>query len=240
MAIPHVVALYQWLRGKPGVSLPTLNDQLAQEELDEVMVQSKLNKDVFVRVARLKALGQKPNAKDLKSAWFDSPEDYDGLSDFIGFIQDQNEQAHPNSLQVTLNYLLLHPETATNSLEAFNTLFEAWLTSKPEEAIAFYEDEDIQEKLSSNPQEIHFTFGRRVTEYYQQKARALFKPITNPLGLIPLFAEHYDNPPRIAAFIIGLLECGVKTDVIIKSGLLHEYLLGNIDRMDTSDNSVNI
>src|SRR3990167_9307869 len=119
MAIPHVVALYQWLRGKPGASLPALGDDaFTATELDESTEQSAANKRIFVKIAQLRALKQEPDAKDLKSAWFDSSEDYAGLVDFIEFIRGQNEQAHPNPLQVTLSYLLQHPETATNSLDA--------------------------------------------------------------------------------------------------------------------------
>src|SRR3990167_1740627 len=239
MAIPHVVALYQWLRGKPGASLPALGDDaFTATELDESTEQSAANKRIFVKIAQLRALKQEPDAKDLKSAWFDSSEDYAGLVDFIEFIRGQNEQAHPNPLQVTLSYLLQHPETATHSLDAFNILLMIWLSTKPNEGCAWYEDDDVQETLLSNHQEIHLALGRQVTEHYQQEARALFKSVENPLGLLPLFAEHYDNPQRIAAFIIGLLERKVTADVIIKSGLFHEYLLGNIDRMGTSSNPV--
>lgn len=237
MTIPHVVALYQWLRAKPGASLPALDDYaFAAAELDETTKQSAANKRIFVKIARLRALKQEPDAKDLQSVWFESSEDYDGLANFIASIQSQGEQVHKTS-KITLNYLLLHPEIATKPLDVFNTLFGTWLTSNPNEACAWYEDDDTQ-KILSNHQEIHFALGRLLTEHYLQEARALFKLVTNPIGLMPLFAEHYDNPQIIAAFIIGLLECGVKADVIIKSGLLHEYLFGNIDRMGADNNPV--
>src|SRR3990167_2224509 len=259
MAIPYVVALYQWLRSKPDVNfpilddylddyfaqVPILNDHFAQEELDEVMAQSKLNNDIFARVARLKALGQKPNPKDLKTAWFASSEDYDGLADFVEFIRGQNEQAHHNSLQVTLSYLLQHPETAANSLNAFTMLFLTWLRVYPKGAIAWYEDDDVQEALLSTRQEIHFVLVRQLTEYYQQEARALFKSVTNPLWLVPLFAEHYDNPQRMASFILCLLEQGTTpakrneiADKIIQSGLLHEFFLNHAGFMGDANNPV--
>src|SRR3990167_2368223 len=223
MAIPHIVALYQWLRGKPGVSFSIPSDHAFAAKLHEVITQSKANKDIFIKkVARLRAFGQEPDANDLKSIWFDNSEDYDGLTSIVEFMQDQFEQGHPNFLQVTLNYLFQHPEIATNLFDTFNMLFATWLSANPNGGCAWYEDDDIQEKLSKH-QGIHLALGRLVTEHYQHEAQALFKSVTNPLGLIPLFAEHYDNPQRIAAFILGLLECGVTADVIIKSDFLHQY-----------------
>ena len=77
MAIPHIVALYQWLRSKPGMSFPLLSDgAFAPEVIDEASMQSTTNKDIFIkRLARLKAAKQMPTPKDLQLAWFDNSED---------------------------------------------------------------------------------------------------------------------------------------------------------------------
>ncbi len=245
MAIPHVVALYQWLRGKSDISIPILNDYFAQEELDEVMAQSKFNHHIFARIARLKAFGENPNPNDLKTAWFTNSEDYDGLADFVKFIRGQNEQAHHNPLQVTLIYLLQNPETAINPLNAFNMLFLTWLNVYPKGAIAWYENDDIQKTLLSTRQEIHLALGRELTKYFRQEAHVLFASVANPIGLIPLFAEYYDNPQRLATFILCLLEQGTTlakrneiADKIIESGLLHEFLLTHAGFMDDVNNRV--
>src|SRR3990167_4491909 len=229
MAIPHVVALYQWLRGKPGASLPALGDNaFAAAELDETTKQSAANKRIFVKIAQLRALRQEPDAKDLQSVWFDNAKDYDGLAHFIEFIQSQGELGKNNPLQTTLNYLLQHPETAANPLNTFERLFVSFVLSTTREAFVWYEDDDTQEKLSTH-QDIHLALRRLVIECYQQEADALFTSVTNPLGLIPLFAEHYDNPQRIAVFMLCLLKQGATpamrneiADKIIQSGLLHE------------------
>jgi hypothetical protein len=154
------------------------------------------------------------------------------LADFVAFIRGQNEQAHHHPLQATLSYLLQHPDTATNPLDAFNMLFLTWLNDNPKGAIAWYEDDDIQEALLSTRQEIHAALGRQRTEYYRQEARVLFASVANPIRLIPLFAEYYDNPQRLATFILCLLEQGATlakgneiADKIIGSGLLHEFFL---------------
>ena len=188
MAIPHVVKLYQWLRGKPGVRLPILGDHaFAAIELDETSKQSATNKRIFMRIARLRVHKEEPDTKDLQSAWFNNQEDYNGLAHFIEFIQSQGELGKHNPLQTTLNYLLQSPETAANPLNTFKILFVSWIVSTTREACAWYEDDDIQEKLSTH-QDIHLALGRLVTEYYQQEARAQFKSVTNPLKLIPLFS----------------------------------------------------
>lgn len=245
MAIPHVVALYQWLRGKPEVSLPALDDNaFGAAELEESTKQFAANKAIFVKLARLRAFKQGHDTKDLKSVWFDNSEDYEELNNFIEFIQNQTEAVRRSPSQLILNYLLLHPETAANPMDAFNTFFATWLASNSKDAIAFYEDDDIQEKLS-NHQVIQFAFGRQVTLHYQQEARVLFESVTNPLGLISLFAEHYDNPQRMAAFILYLLEQGATpakrneiANKIFQSGLLHEFLLAHVGFMSTDDNPV--
>ena len=105
MAIPHVVALYQWLRSKPDMNFPMLNDgAFAPEVIDEASMQSTTNKDIFIkRVARLKKFNQNPDADALKLAWFDNSDDYDGLNDFIGFIH-HNQYCH----QTILTPLTLH------------------------------------------------------------------------------------------------------------------------------------
>ena len=115
MAIPHVVAVYQWLRTKPGTSLPALDDKaFAATNLEETTRQVVANKRIFVKIAQLRALKQEPDAKYLESAWFNNSEDYDGLVNFIEFIQSQGKLGDHNLLQTTLNYLLQHPETVNS------------------------------------------------------------------------------------------------------------------------------
>lgn len=247
MAIPHIVALYQWLLSKESRGFPVLSDDnFTTEVMEEAKTQSLLNKEIFIkRIARLRGMKQTPAPEDLESAWFDNSEDYAGLSDFIGFIHDQitEEQQHP--LQLTLNYLLIHPETATHPLEAFNTLFTAWMAANPIAAVTWYEDEATQEKLLSISQETRLAIGKVLGEHYLQESRELFKSIEHPIGLIPLFAEYYDNPDRTAAFILFLLEQGTtpkeKSEIagkIIQSGLLHEFFLTHARFMESRDNPV--
>jgi len=240
MAIPPVVTVYQWLRNKPGIGLMLSDGDFAPDKLAAANMESRPNLDSFMKYSRVRTLRSKRKVIDVEleeSVWFDDYYDYAGLSDFIQFIHHQITEKHHHPLQVTLDYLLLHP-TAASSLEKFSTLFAAWMASNPVDAIAWYEDEGIQEKLLLIHQETHVGLGKLLVEHYLQEARILFQSVAHPLGLIPLFAEHYDNPQRMVAFIIGLLEQKVKAGVIVKSGLLHEYLLGNIYRMGTDDNPV--
>ena len=185
MATPYIVLLYQWLRSnKANVSLRIPSDDaFVTVDLNETIKQFALNKAVFTKIARLKKLDQ--DISNLESTWFDCSEDYDGLNNFIGFIQTKAKLEHYNHLQITLNYLLIHPETATKTFDIFNTLFTKWLAAKPQEACAWYENDDVQMKLLSMPQAIYLALGIPLTEHYQQQTRALFALVTNPIGLIP-------------------------------------------------------
>lgn len=239
MAIPRLVFFYQWLRGKQGIECPTLSTNiLSVEALDEALAQLGPNQKTYEnRIARIRAQHQKPDAQALETAWFDNVEDYTGLRQFIEVLKPQAE-AGQLRLQVILNQLLAHPEVAANPRETFNTLFARWLVANPNEAIAWY-DEDTKEKLFSIDSGISSAISKLVTEHYLQEARILFQLIDNPAGLIPLFAEHYGNPERIAAFIVALLECKVLTQTIISSGLFHEFFLTHAGFMDDVNHPVN-
>jgi hypothetical protein len=248
MAIPHVVRLYQWLRSKPNTPFPTLSDiAFSPIVILDAIMQSKKNQLFFMRkVAHIKHLQHIPKVEDLKLAWFDNSEDYTGLSHFIGFILEQvtkEEQQHP--LQLTLNYLLIQLETATHPLEAFNTIYTAWMASNPIAAVTWYEDEATEKKLLLISQEPRLAIAKVLVEHYLQESRDLFKLVENPLGLISLFSEFYYNPQRTAAFILCLLEHPSTSDEmseiddkIIQSGLLHEFFLTHAGFMRSHDNPI--
>lgn len=244
MAVPKIVVFFQWLRGKHGVESPILHDMtFTSNLLDEFINLSAENEKEFLRTQRLKALNQPISKNELKSVWFDAKEDYDSLQNLIGFIR---ANPHSQPLQVILAFMMRNPEIAAHSTQAFSLLFSAWLKLNPVDAIAWYEDEPTwyQDKAASEAFlaaiiEAHLVLGKLVVEHYLIETRVLFQNVLNPMGLIPLFAEYYENPQRIAAFIVHLLEKGSTNEMrdnitirIIKSQLLHDFFMSHACFMD--------
>src|SRR3990167_9821397 len=205
MAIPHIVALYQWMHDKTKIDFPVFDDT------------------IFI-AADL----------DLKTSCFDHVEDYAGLAHFVAFVRGQSKQALSNPWQVILSYLIQHPTTAVHDLDVVNLLFMAYLAAKPQDAMTWYEDEDLQELLLSTHPETHFTLGKLVTEHYVKETYELFRIIKEPLVFISLWTSYYDNPRRMAALILCLLEQRemhpmsrntMRGDELIRSGFLHHYIL---------------
>lgn len=129
--------------GKQGTHLPQLDldsSVMSAQAIEHLLPELEKNKKIYeTKIARMKTIGQQPDAAFLKTAWFDTSEDYEN---FLAFINEIKNKSTPgmNPWQAVLQSLLALPPEITHP-QALQSFFSQWLTISPADAIAWYEHE---------------------------------------------------------------------------------------------------
>ncbi|MCX7115124.1 MAG: hypothetical protein NTW08_04385 [Gammaproteobacteria bacterium] len=150
------------------------------------------------------------------------------LERYLKFIETcetylQKEQTLPIDL-LLLKIVLAHAQMHKHA----HTVFDAWLKHDPVLALQFYEEYLIAslQVVDDETQNESAVVGMGVVcvRYFLENLKASIQHQTAPLALCQLSLAFLDTPLRFIACVIWMLEQGASVDLLIRSGILHQYV----------------
>ncbi|WP_133126888.1 hypothetical protein [Legionella nagasakiensis] len=156
---------------------------------------------------------------------------------FIRFCERKLETHDTYSLiQLGLEYVLSLEADALIDVqknEQCARLFQAFLVHEKERACAFYEEN--KPRLNKVIHEIMAV--ERVKAFLADLSDALMHQ-REPKGVAHLFKGYIDDTEKLAASVLWLVQRGVSAEDIIKTGLLHDFMLYHLSYLHDSDSPV--
>ncbi|KTD36955.1 Ankyrin repeats (3 copies) [Legionella longbeachae] len=164
-------------------------------------------------------------------------EHHENFLRFMQFCRAKFETHEAYSLiQLGLEYLLSLEEDSAIAIprqEKCTQLFHAFLEHQKEQAHAFYE----ANKAKLN-EEIHAMVAVENVKTFLADLSVGLKHQGVPLGVAHLFKCYLDDTEKFAASLLWLVRQGVTAKDIVKTGLLHEFMLYHLSYLHDSESPV--
>jgi hypothetical protein len=226
--------LFSWIHSD-GDSTLLSNEMVTKSTLKSthkiaVDLQRKMVADI--RLERLVKSKDPSELRD-KSLLIDSNQAY---IKFLEFSQEKLTLRDPYpSFDLGLDYCLERNTDDPGNNEKIAKIFFAMLEDNPDKALEVY-----QEKKKELDEIISIKFRVKI-ERVTQSLLVLSEQLKfqkKPLGLVPLFKNHIENPEEFAVILLWMLQQGVSVENILKNYFLHNFLSYHLISLHDSESPI--